>query len=68
MTREQAETFTENLSEMVFSSLATKEDIDRLDNKIEVKIDQALNSLTIKLGSLMAIRLGMTSFIIKLSN
>lgn len=86
MTRKQAETFTENLSEMVFSSLATKEDIkelnnrmkqdishidskiDHLEERLNNKIDQTVNKLTIKLDSLMAIGLGMMSFIIKFSN
>jgi hypothetical protein len=86
MTREQAETFTKNLSDMVFDSLATKDDLKKQSllfktemnefkndmkediAKLDHKIDLAVHKLTIKLGSLMAIGLGVMSFIVKFSN
>lgn len=62
MPEKQAEVQSEALKEIIDNNLATKNDIEKLSNKIE----RLELTLTIKFGALMVIAVGVLAAIIKL--
>jgi hypothetical protein len=69
ITREQAETHIQIISEILEGDLVTKQDIKNLDIKfetIEHKILQSEYRMTIKLGSIVTLAIAAATAVIKL--
>ncbi len=64
LTREQAETHIEIMTEIIETNLATKQDIKDLENKII----QSEYRLTIKLGTIVSIAIGVAVALTNLLN
>ena len=65
-TREQAEVQAEAIAELIDNNIATKRDIEELRKDLLVETKQLENRMTIKLGTIMALSVGIVAALVKL--
>jgi hypothetical protein len=65
LSREQAEAHLEILSEVVEDEMATKTDLERLEQKMSAGFQQMEYRLTIKLGAFMVVAVGAVAALVR---
>jgi len=60
-TEAQAEVQAEGLAKLIDNNLATKGDLERLDRDIAVKLKELEHRLTIRLGAMLAVAVGVVA-------